>query len=195
MVLPVSPNTISMNQVNVELGLSGSTTKDFNNADVRKLAQRTVAGSSISMADLHGKAWINLGGVPNVYGAEFSNGVITAAASITFNTDGTYSGSFSQTNSAFNGTFSGNWTPTATNIGNNYWIRFIETAYTGGGGTWTHPANNTWVQLNTARSMDAVIGPGIGAHYRTWQISIAADANGNTILATRNGWEMGVEVA
>lgn len=54
MTLPVSPNSISLNQVNVELGRSGTTTISLNETAVRTLAG--VASGAISLASLYGKS-------------------------------------------------------------------------------------------------------------------------------------------
>jgi hypothetical protein len=54
MALPVSPNTISLNQVNTELGLTATATISLNDAAVRTLAG--VSSGQISMSDLHGKS-------------------------------------------------------------------------------------------------------------------------------------------
>ena len=54
MTLPVAPNSISLNQVNVELGRSGTTTISLNETAVRTLAG--VASGAISMNDLRGKS-------------------------------------------------------------------------------------------------------------------------------------------
>ena len=54
MTLPVFPNPISLNQVNVELGLAGTTLISLNQASVRTLAG--VPSGAISMNNLHGKS-------------------------------------------------------------------------------------------------------------------------------------------
>lgn len=54
MVLPVAPNTISLGQVNTELGLSASALISLNDTAVRNLAG--VASGAISMSNLHGKS-------------------------------------------------------------------------------------------------------------------------------------------
>lgn len=54
MALPSSGNSISLNQVNVELGLSGTTTISMNQTSVRNLFQK--ASGAISMSDGHGKS-------------------------------------------------------------------------------------------------------------------------------------------
>lgn len=56
MTLPASPNAISLNQVNVELGLSGTATISMNDAAVRTLAGVGGSGTIISMSNLHGKS-------------------------------------------------------------------------------------------------------------------------------------------
>ena len=54
MTLPVSPNTITMAQINTEIGTSGIIS--LNDANVRTLANKP--SGIISMSDLHGKSWL-----------------------------------------------------------------------------------------------------------------------------------------
>jgi hypothetical protein len=54
MALPSSGNPISLNQVNVELGLSGTTTISMNQTSVRNLFG--IASGTIRMSDGHGKS-------------------------------------------------------------------------------------------------------------------------------------------
>ena len=56
MALPASPNTITMGQVNTELGLSATASISLNDAAVRTLAGVGGSGTIISMSDLHGKS-------------------------------------------------------------------------------------------------------------------------------------------
>lgn len=60
MTLPVYPSSISMSQVNTELGKSATARISLNDTNVRTLAQK--ASSTISMSDLYGKS-----SVPNTY--------------------------------------------------------------------------------------------------------------------------------
>src|SRR5574343_18056 len=55
MTLPAS-GTITFNNVNVELGVSGTTTRSLNDAAVRSLAG--VPSGAISMSNLHGKSYL-----------------------------------------------------------------------------------------------------------------------------------------
>lgn len=54
MALPVSPNTITANNINVELGRAGTAAFSINGADERALAG--VASGQISFSDFHGKS-------------------------------------------------------------------------------------------------------------------------------------------
>ena len=56
MTLPVFPNPISLNQVNGELSLAGTTLISLNQANVRTLAGVPTPLSTISMNNLHGKS-------------------------------------------------------------------------------------------------------------------------------------------
>lgn len=59
MTLPVSPNSIAMSQVNVEIGRPATQLLSLNDADVRTLANKPGSGTLISMNDLRGKTWLN----------------------------------------------------------------------------------------------------------------------------------------
>ena len=56
MALPNSGNSISLNQVNVELGRSGTQSINMNETAVRTLFAKTGSGTTISMSDGFGKA-------------------------------------------------------------------------------------------------------------------------------------------
>lgn len=58
MALPVSPNTISFNNINQELGKASPYNQPvaLNDSDVRTLFQKTTAGSAIAMSDGWGKS-------------------------------------------------------------------------------------------------------------------------------------------
>lgn len=58
MTLPVSPNQISFNNVNVEIDRTGTSQLSLNDTDVRTLAGKPTSLSQIAMSDLHGKTWI-----------------------------------------------------------------------------------------------------------------------------------------
>lgn len=58
MTLPVAYNTITMNNVNVELGYSGTRQTSLNETNVRTLAG--VPSGQIAFSNLHGKSWYTL---------------------------------------------------------------------------------------------------------------------------------------
>ena len=65
MTLPVSPNTITFNDVNVELSKSGTAAISLNDTQVRRLANKT--SGAIAFSDLHGQtATITTFGVGDV---------------------------------------------------------------------------------------------------------------------------------
>ncbi len=59
MTLPISPNSIAMSQVNVEIGRPATQLLSLNDADVRTLANKPGSGTLISMSDLRGKSWLS----------------------------------------------------------------------------------------------------------------------------------------
>jgi hypothetical protein len=92
MTLPVSPNSISLSQVNIELGLTSNTAISLNNTAVRALFGRT--SGTISMSDGWGKSSVVKLGTPTFTAAtggagtvSFTWNAITSATSydVTFN--------------------------------------------------------------------------------------------------------------
>jgi hypothetical protein len=81
MTLPAS-GTITFNNVNVELGVSGTTTRSLNDAAVRSLAG--IGSGAISMANLHGKAVVSGTFTPNANGS-YSSYVYDTTATYTIN--------------------------------------------------------------------------------------------------------------
>lgn len=60
MALPSAGNPISLNQVNVELGLSGTATISLNDAAVRILFNKSAIGTQISMSDGYSKSDLSI---------------------------------------------------------------------------------------------------------------------------------------
>jgi hypothetical protein len=58
MPLPVSPNAISLNNVNIELRRTSGSSINMNDSDLRFVFGRTGSGTQISMSDGHGKSYI-----------------------------------------------------------------------------------------------------------------------------------------
>jgi hypothetical protein len=77
MALPSAGNTITLNQVNVELGLSSTALIALNDAAVRTLAGVGGSGTIISMSNLHGKSNYTPGSVVLTSGSSWTvpNGV------------------------------------------------------------------------------------------------------------------------
>jgi hypothetical protein len=108
-------------------------------------------------------------------------GTAVRTASITFNTNGTVTGSGSSS-------VTPNWyTPTTTNIGSSYWIRasgILEVETNNFGTHSTSGTTDTWLQLSSARSWSVTVdGFGIFANW-SLQFEISDTSNGSNILAT-----------
>lgn len=90
--------------------------------------------------------------------------------------------------SNFGTLWSGNWgTPTTTNIGSSYWIRFevVSTSGSGAGTTWT--ATTGWLQLNASReAVVTAIGSTNFSRTRTtvYDVKIASDSAGTNVVST-----------
>lgn len=104
----------------------------------------------------------------------------TVTATITFNADGTISG----TTAGFaSHTFADNWyKPTTSSIGNSYWIR----ATVATGTNLTSPSSGTtgtWLQLSSARAWSNTISSVTNKQTRL-NIDIASDSLGSNIVAS-----------
>lgn len=57
MTLPVSPNAISLSNVNVESLATATSTITMNGTAVRRMSGVTTSGATVSMSQLYGKSW------------------------------------------------------------------------------------------------------------------------------------------
>jgi len=183
MTLPASGNSISLSQVNTELGRSATATIDMNDAAVRSLFGVGGSGTTISMSDGWGKSAVSIS--LTSLGSQFDGfGDYTGSnvqLQLDFNRNGTWNW-YGITNNS-----SGNWaTPNATDRGDSYWIRFTRTAFSNGLYA-TATASTGWLQLNTTRSI-VIASPLQGANeYATYTIEISSSSGGSPVLATKSG--------
>jgi len=193
MTLPASGNTISLSQVNTELGRGATATIDMNDSAVRSLFGRPGSGTQISMSDGWGKSAISiavpaLGAFGTAYPGE------TAYGELIFNSNGTIQAGTSNIGIQS----AGNWaTPTTTGIGSSYWVRFTQTGSYGtggfGGATQYGSAKGVWHQISSTLYFGVQrTGNGMGGFYYT--VQIASDSGGSNILATQTGIEIAAEI-
>jgi hypothetical protein len=131
--------TISMSDVNIELGRSSTTAVNMNDTAVRALARKT--SGTISMNDLRSKKFIDFTGF-TLIATGISGFGETATADFTINSDSNWYGTeyagFGQTT-----IYSGNWIPTnEISVVDDYEIRVQKTS----GGT-VSGTLNTWLNL------------------------------------------------
>ena len=189
MALPASPNTISLSQVNTELGRSATATIDMNDSAVRSLFGKPGSGNTISMSDGHGKSaiTISLASLAGVYGTAYPGQ--TAYAELIFNSNGTIQYGTSDLGMGSAGSWA---TPTTTGIGSSYWVRFTQTASTSGA-TEYGSARGVWHQISSTLYF-GVSRTANGAGYRTYTVEISTNSSGTNIVATKTGVELGAEI-
>lgn len=187
MTLPTTPgSSLSMNQVNVELGFGGSTAISLQDTIVRTLFEKTTVSSTIAFSDGSNKTAIRYTGI-SPYSAManndgFSGGYVgffgTTAMNFQSNGQMTVAVGDISTTEAFN-----RWAITGI-TGGNFYIRFTKTAETGSLDSAT--ASTAWLQMNTARLIvvEAVGGDSGSA---TYTIEIAGGSGGTPLLTTRTG--------
>ena len=184
MALPTIPaNSISLSQVNVELGLSATATISMNDAAVRTLFGVGGSGTQISMSQGSGKSniTVSLSSVTSnePFDATPPAGGEPSMAQLFFTSNGTWNATLEASASK-----SGNWgTPTTAGAGSGFWIRFTRTFFSGGAGN-SATASTGWLQLNTTRSIDVTRTSGFGVTTADYTIEIATDSGGSNIVAT-----------
>ena len=193
MTLPASGNTISLSQVNTELGRGSTANISMNETAVRSLFGRAGSGTTISMSDGWGKSNITIS-LPalGAYGTAYPGE--TAYAELIFSSNGDIGSGTSNIGIQD----PGNWaTPTTTGIGSSYWVRFTQTGSYGtggfGGATQYGSAKGVWHQISTTLYFGVQrSGNGMGGFYYT--IQIASDSGGSNILATATNVEIAAEI-
>jgi hypothetical protein len=185
MPLPSSGNTITLGQVNTELGRSATANINMNDTAVRALFGKPGSGNTISMSDGWGKANFTV-----AYTGGFVNGIVNQQFVPQFGTGS--SGFRWLSNGAMEG-FSGqagyyslgeNWgSPTTTGIGANYWIRFTRTSTAG---PQSSTASTGWLQLNSPREINISSSNQISSN-AIYTIEISSSSSGSPVLTTRTG--------
>jgi|LakMenEpi03Aug12_release.lakeMendotaPanAssembly.Ray.scaffolds.fasta_scaffold868776_1 hypothetical protein len=184
MALPTIPaNSISLSQVNVELGLSATATISMNDAAVRTLFGVGGSGTQISMSQGSGKSniTVSLSSVTSnePFDATPPAGGEPSMAQLFFTSNGTWNATLEASASK-----SGNWgTPTTAGAGSGFWIRFTRTFFSGGAGN-SATGSTGWLQLNVSRDILVERTSGFGVTTAEYTIEIATDSGGSNIVAS-----------
>jgi hypothetical protein len=189
MTLPSIPAaSLSLNQVNVELGFGGSTTISLQDTAVRSLFAKTTVSSSISFSDGSNQTNIKYTGISPYSALANNDGFYGAYLDISGDTAMNFqaNGQVTIAEGNIGGTAAFNRWGVSGITGGNFYIRFTRTA-TGGAGGGANSTNSTgWLQLNTARLIGvSLLSPYSGS--ATYTIEISNNASGSTILTTRTG--------
>ena len=193
MTLPASGNSISLNQVNTELGRSATATIGLGDSAVRALFGVASSGA-ISMSSGFGKSNFTVaysGGFGNGY---FIDGVFynfgdAAGAGIRWNANGTMDSYDFLYGYASLGETWGN--PAISGIGSNYWIRFTRTATDGFYAASVSTASTGWLQLNSGREITIYRNPA-EQMTATYTVEISSSSSGSPVLTTRTGITIGL---
>jgi hypothetical protein len=179
-----------MSLVNFELGNANTAQLNMNNTALRALFGKVGSGTTISMSDGSGKSSFTvlnpITGLSSVY--------LQADVSVP---DGCYIYVNLYTNATYDiETFdgstnivTGNWgTPTTTNIGSLYWVKFTRVITTAVIGDANALATTGWMQLSSTRTLyvEAGLSGNGGTADATYRIEIASDSAGTTIVSTTN---------
>jgi hypothetical protein len=173
--------------INIELGRAAGATSNLNETALRTLAG--VSSGAISLANFYDKSNItfSLASLIDIVGT--ANPGDTAFAEHRFETNGTMTYG---TNSTFS-TSMGNWaSPTTTGIGSSYWIRFTQTS-SGGVSTETGSSRGVWHQLSSQRIF-GLSKVNNGFAFRIYTVEISSDSGGSTIVASKTGVRIDVEI-
>lgn len=110
-------------------------------------------------------------------------GSLNATTNVTFDTDGTITGSVNGGSGGSNGALGDSWYSTTAGIGNTHWMMFTVTAglVPNLGGL----SANTWYQLNTSRQIGYSTSTGgvVSIRQGTVSVVIAASSGGATLAS------------
>lgn len=186
MTLPVSGNSISLSQVNTELGRSATATINMNDSAVRSLFGKAGSGTTISMSDGLGKSSFTPS-LATLTGQSFTTnyssvGSYPVICQVQFNSDGNW---YQYDNNGAQ--IGGVWgSPATTGIGANYWVKFTQTALTGSTGSAT--VTTGWLQLNNNQTFTVLkLNGGSITYSATYTVQVASDSGGANIVATATG--------
>ena len=189
MTLPVTPgSSISLSQVNVELGNASTAQLNMNNTALRALFGKVGSGTTISMSDGSGKSSFTVLNPITGLSSVFLEADVPVGdygyVHVNLYSDCTYDIENSEAS-----TVTGNWaTPTTVGQGSSYWVKFTKTAFVALTGDSDATANTGWLQLSSTRTVlcEAGLSGGGGTADITYRIEIASDSGGSTIVSTTN---------
>ena len=160
-----------------EMSIGGTTANRSINLE---LGLAATANSSLNQTNFRSLA--------GVYGIAYPGQ--TAYAELIFNPNGSIQ--YGTSDGGIGG--AGSWaTPNTAGIGSSYWIRFTQTATSGGPITAYGSARGVWIQMSSVLYF-GVSRTANGTGYFTYTVQIASDSGGSNIVATATNIELSAEI-
>ena len=193
MVLPAWGNSLSLSQIQTEFGGSNPASLNEYYAGGANVPAGTVgypggvstaipSSGQISISNFFGASKITIVNPLTFNGSTFldEQTATTASSRLEIQTNGRWQIWYSDGLAS-----EGDWaTPTTTNIGNSYWVRFTITG-SNGYGNYDNSASTGWLQITTTRTITVnAYYPPNSARGVIYTVEISSSSGGSPVLST-----------